>query len=528
MGRSDKGMMGAEETCPMLSPPPCYPLPSQFLLPLVPLLSLTPRTGQLIKPGHLSGGAAGTLLNMPAPAQASWLLLPPLLLLLTLPSTGSDPVLCFTQYEESSGKCKGLLGGAVRVEDCCLNSAYAFQEPGSKLCQACRSPRWSPWSPWNPCSVTCTEGSQLRHRRCIGWGGQCSEKVDPGTLEWQLQACEIQPCCPEIGGWSDWGPWEPCSVTCSKGTQTRRRACDHPTPKCGGHCPGEAQESKACDTQKVCPTHGAWAAWSPWGACSGSCHGGPSAPVEKRSRTCSAPEPSTDPPGKPCPGLAYEQRGCSGLPPCPVAGGWGPWGPVSPCPVTCGLGQTMKRRACDHPVPQHGGPFCVGDATQVHICNTAVPCPVNGEWGPWEEWSTCVRPKMKHISCQPIPGQQTRLRSCKGRKFNGQRCAGEYQDIRHCYNIQQCFLNGSWSQWSTWGLCKPPCGPNPVRTRQRLCTAPFPKFPPTVTAVEGQSEKSVTFWGKPSSVCDMLQGQKVMVEENRPCLHVPACKDPED
>lgn len=44
--------------------------------------------------------------------------------------------------------------------------------------------------------MTCTEGSQLRHRRCIGWGGQCSEKVDPGTLEWQLQACEIQPCCP--------------------------------------------------------------------------------------------------------------------------------------------------------------------------------------------------------------------------------------------------------------------------------------------------------------------------------------------
>lgn len=24
------------------------------------------------------------------------------------------------------------------MEDCCLNSAYAFQEPGSKLCQACR------------------------------------------------------------------------------------------------------------------------------------------------------------------------------------------------------------------------------------------------------------------------------------------------------------------------------------------------------------------------------------------------------
>lgn len=105
--------------------------------------------------------------NMPTRAQAHRLLLLPLpLLLLTLPATGewvgaqlaprgawaphtlltvlpqpvtgSDPVLCFTQYEESTGKCKGLLGGGVSTEDCCLNADYAFQELGSKLCMACR------------------------------------------------------------------------------------------------------------------------------------------------------------------------------------------------------------------------------------------------------------------------------------------------------------------------------------------------------------------------------------------------------
>uniref|UniRef100_F6SP74 Complement factor properdin n=3 Tax=Equus TaxID=9789 RepID=F6SP74_HORSE len=465
---------------------------------------------------------------MPAPAQAPRLLPPLLLLLLTLPATGSDPVLCFTQYEESTGKCKDLLGGGVSVEDCCLNPAYAFQEPGKKLCQACRFPRWSPWSAWAPCSVTCTEGSQLRHRRCIGQGGQCSEKVEPRTLEWQLQACEERSCCPGMGGWSDWGPWASCSVTCSKGTRTRRRACDRPAPKCGGHCPGQAQESEACDTKQVCPTHGAWAAWGPWGSCSGSCHGGASATTQRRSRTCSAPEPSKQPPGKPCPGSAYEQRACTGLPPCPVAGGWGPWSSVAPCSVTCGLGQALERRTCDHPVPQHGGPSCAGDASRNHICKSAVPCPVNGEWGPWGEWSTCARRNMKSISCEEIPGQQTRSRSCRGRKFDGQRCVGEQQDIRHCYNIQRCQWKGSWSEWSTWGLCTPPCGPNPMRTRQRLCTAPLPKFSRTVTMVEGQGEKNVTFWGKPWTQCEMLQGQKVVVEEKRPCLHVPACKDPEE
>uniref|UniRef100_A0A8C6R5U3 Complement factor properdin n=1 Tax=Nannospalax galili TaxID=1026970 RepID=A0A8C6R5U3_NANGA len=463
---------------------------------------------------------------MTAGVQASHSLL---LLLLTLPTTGSDPVLCFTQYEESSGRCKNLLGGGVSVEDCCLNAAYAFQERNGGLCQICRSPQWSLWSSWAPCSVTCSEGSQLRHRRCVGRGGQCSEKVAPGTLEWQLQACEDQPCCPEVGGWSEWEPWGPCSVTCSKGTRTRQRLCDHPVPKCGGRCPGEAQQSEACNINQVCPTHGAWAAWGSWSPCSGSCFGGAQEPKETRSRMCSAPAPSQKPPGKPCSGLAYEYRGCTGLPPCPVAGGWGPWSPVSPCPVTCGLGQTLERRTCDRPVPRHGGPFCAGDDTRTHICNMAIPCPVNGEWEAWGKWSTCTRVNMKSISCEEIPGQQSRIRNCGSRKFNGQRCSGKNQDIRHCYNIQNCILKGSWSQWNTWGLCTPPCGPNPSRVRQPfLPSLNFSPPLPTVSMVEGMGEKNVTFWGIPRPLCEELQGQKLVVQEKRPCLHVPACKDPEE
>uniref|UniRef100_A0A8C9KRI1 Complement factor properdin n=1 Tax=Panthera tigris altaica TaxID=74533 RepID=A0A8C9KRI1_PANTA len=435
------------------------------------------------------------------------------LLLALLPATGSDPVLCFTQYEEATGKCTGLLGGGVSVNDCCLNPAYAFQKPGSKLCQACRPPRWSPWSAWAPCSVTCTKGSQLRHRRCIGWDGQCSEKVEPGTLEWELQACEDHPCCPEMGGWSNWGPWTACSVTCSKGTRTRQRTCDHPTPKCGGHCPGKPQESEPCDTQKACPSHVTMELFT--GASFVCLEGlGAEGKIEVDFLLTSSPTPT-------------------------VAGGWGPWSPISPCPGTCGLGQILERRTCDHPKPQHGGPFCAGDNVRTLICNTAEPffIPSSGSlhWPPSlvapvsaVNRDPCSRRNIKTISCEEIPGQQTRTRSCKGRKFDGQRCIGEQQDIRHCYNIQRCPWKGSWSEWSSWGLCMPPCKPNPVQTRQRLCTAPLPKFRPTVTVVEGQGEKNVTFWGKPSTLCEMLQGQKAVVEEKRPCLHVPECIDPED
>lgn len=46
--------------------------------------------------------------------------------------------------------------------------------------------------------------------------------------------------------------------------------------------------------------------------------------------------------------------------------------------------------------------------------------------------------------------------------------------------------------------------------------------------VEGQGEKNVTFWGIPRPLCEVLQGQKLVVEEKRPCLHVPSCRDPEE
>lgn len=63
---------------------------------------------------------------------------------------------------------------------------------------------------------------------------------------------------------------------------------------------------------------------------------------------------------------------------------------------------------------------------------------VDGEWEAWGNWGTCTRLHMKTINCEEIPGQQSRTRICGGRKFDGQRCPGKYQDIRHCYNIQNC------------------------------------------------------------------------------------------
>ncbi|XP_074133316.1 properdin isoform X1 [Sminthopsis crassicaudata] len=469
----------------------------------------------------------GAMASRPSrPGLPVLLLLFLLAVLLSPHGAGGESVRCFSNFEEASSQCQGLLGESVSKDACCLNAAHGFQIPGSQTCQACGAPRWSPWSAWSPCSVSCAEGSQLRHQRCLGQGGPCSGKGQPGSLRWELQACQDRECCPEAGGWSDWEPWTPCSVTCAKGLRSRRRACNQPVPKCGGSCSGGETETEPCDTQALCPIHGAWAAWGPWGHCSASCHGGPQAPVQHRTRTCSSPAPSVQPPGNPCHGPAYEQQDCKGLPPCPVEGGWGPWGPASPCPVTCGLGRTREQRLCNNPSPQHGGAPCAGDASRDGLCNTGQPCPVDGHWSSWGAWEPCTRLQISNIACQNVPGQQQRSRVCEGRLHHGRRCAGRFQETRHCYNIHLCPLDGYWAAWGPWSLCTPPCGPAPTRSRQRHCTAKLPAYSPTVTVVEGQGERNVTFWGSPRPRCSELQGQRAKVEEKKPCLHPPPCKDP--
>lgn len=55
------------------------------------------------------------------------------------------------------------------------------------------------------------------------------------------------------GAWAEWGPWEPCSVSCGGGHQSRQRSCVDPPPKNGGApCPGPSHEKVLCNLQ-LCP-----------------------------------------------------------------------------------------------------------------------------------------------------------------------------------------------------------------------------------------------------------------------------------
>ena len=66
-------------------------------------------------------------------------------------------------------------------------------------------------------------------------------------------------CClflcvdPINGGWTDWFPWLPCSVSCGRGIQISVRFCTKPYPARGGkYCVGPSVKKQICNPQH-CP-----------------------------------------------------------------------------------------------------------------------------------------------------------------------------------------------------------------------------------------------------------------------------------
>ena len=70
---------------------------------------------------------------------------------------------------------------------------------------------------------------------------------------WYLSLCYL----PEIvhGGYSSWGQWGACGVSCGGGLRTRVRTCTNPPPQHGGNdCDGtgSSQEQELCNSQICC------------------------------------------------------------------------------------------------------------------------------------------------------------------------------------------------------------------------------------------------------------------------------------
>lgn len=310
------------------------------------------------------------------------------------------------------------------------------------------------WSQWTDCSVTCGSGSKQRSRICDtpypAYGGRnCSGNYQEQSI------CKDR-YCPVNGGFSNWGSWSICSKSCGGGLAHRHRVCDNPFPEYGGlNCTGTFVESILCKTNP-CPIDGKFGSWEEWSPCSKTCGTG----IQNRMRKCNNPSPQYG--GQNCTGTYLENRLCNAHN-CPIDGGFSEWTSWTFCSASCGGGQKFRNRSCDSPVPLFGGKNCSGNYSEENICR-AFPCPIDGYFDEWEEWSSCSR------TCGG--GIQSRIRDCFDPQHGGRTCTGHFSESLNC-NVHDCPVDGQFSDWTSWTVCTYSCGGGTmIRTRQ--CDNPIP------------------------------------------------------
>ncbi|XP_065187399.1 SCO-spondin-like isoform X2 [Sycon ciliatum] len=314
------------------------------------------------------------------------------------------------------------------------------------------------WSDWSVCSRTCGGGMQARSRLCdspppLFGGKECTGE------NFERQDCNQQPC-PIDGEFAEWTMWSPCSATCNTGQRNRQRSCTNPRPQHNGRfCIGMARHSEACFI-RVCPIDGKFGNWMDWGACQGMCGKG----NWTRRRLCDNPEPMFG--GADCQGESHETQECNLTTLCPVDGMWSDWGGWNHCSKSCGTGEQRRVRACNNPVPEHGGQRCAGRLAQTRACFQQ-NCPVDGNWTRWSEWSDCSR------TCDG--GVRARSRSCTQPEplYGGNQCDGDAAELEQCQQ-SPCPVDGEYTEWSTWTECTKSCGGG-ERMRSRACTDPEPQ-----------------------------------------------------
>ncbi|XP_062512619.1 hemicentin-1-like isoform X1 [Corticium candelabrum] len=387
----------------------------------------------------------------------------------------SDQILCPVDGQWSDWSltgCSETCGGGFRwrYRECnnpppndagrsCVGQSRKLEICNNECCPV--NGEWSDWSSWSRCSKSCGRpfGTRSRTRKCDNPPPECSGRTCSGHNN------DNQPCnrieCAVNGGWSPWNLWSPCTQSCTGGFKTRIRICNNPRPHYGGKsCSGFAHQSSVCNAQ-ACPVNGEWSYWQTWSACSRSCRPGGQ---RNRRRSCSNPTPQHG--GRTCSGFDVDRRDCNSQS-CPLNGGWTAWSTWQLCSHSCGGGQTLRVRSCTNPRPDFGGQRCPGENSQNTACNR-IPCPVDGKWSTWSQWTPFCSPD----KCQGSNQQRRRKCDSPPPANAGRTCPGHDTDTRPCGGLL-CPVNGGWGEWNSYTQCTKTCGGG-QRTRYRRCDNPRP------------------------------------------------------
>ncbi|XP_071515641.1 spondin-1-like [Panulirus ornatus] len=259
----------------------------------------------------------------------------------------------------------------------------------------------SEWSSWTACSVTCGKGHRMRNRRYLDRMGR--KKCDKELTEKQMCVADVPECegqpeneiiSPECAV-TQWSDFSPCSVTCGQGYTVRTRYYLVPTAN-QADCDVRTMEKRPCvgerndctidpaEAEEVCmqerlpgPCRGFFPRWYfdkdrqmcfpfTYGGCRGNrnkfqtydecarmCEFNREAMINPDQSVGTPTEDSQPPPhtGENIPGLEVWNQ--VGRVDCMVT----PWSEWSPCSITCGKGQKLRRRMIKVQA-QHGGKRC--------------------------------------------------------------------------------------------------------------------------------------------------------------------------
>jgi len=252
--------------------------------------------------------------------------------------------------------------------------------------------------------------------------------------------------------------------------------------QCNGFCgqgEGDCDNDGECLDGLYCEFDGWWGedfcragpdtvnySWSEWGEFSDCTVECGGDGTQERFRYCNPPKKG----GYPCPSQMQSDSQACNNGPCPVDGGWGEFTEWSECGVSCGGGEHTRTRVCNNPAPEHGGADCTGDASETEACNEN-PCPIPGGWGEWSDWDECA------VSCGGADQGRTRVCDNPPPQFGGDDCTvdGSTDSETQRCNENPCPIDGGFSDWDEWGPCTVECGGGDQTTTRR-CDNPAPEF----------------------------------------------------
>ncbi|TKS73000.1 Spondin-1 F-spondin [Collichthys lucidus] len=320
----------------------------------------------------------------------------------------------------------------------CMGPGCSLEEPSTCM--------MSEWISWSACSVSCGMGMRSRERYVKQYpedGSLCQLNTE------ETEKCVVNDeCSPSSCVVTEWGEWDPCSVTCGLGMRRRERMVKMP-PIDGSMCKAEVAEVEKCMMPDCHTIPCMLSPWSDWSECSVTCGRG----VRTRQRMLkSDPAECTE---------ELEQTEKCMLPECPVDCMVSEWSEWSECNKSCGKGHTIRTRMIKLE-PQFGGGACP-ETIQRKTCkirkcrnkkesrgaggagggkrrrrgkqgrDAAVEEQPGCRMQPWTVWSDCSKPcgggiqeRFMTLKKKPKSNVPTATGSCKDRK-----------EIRAC-NVHSC------------------------------------------------------------------------------------------